>query len=61
VIIIFLATFLISVAGLHHCIVGSIEIFIAFFAEANKISWLQFLKFKVLSILGNLVRGVFFW
>jgi formate/nitrite transporter FocA (FNT family) len=59
VVMIFLVTFIISIAGLHHCIVGSIEVFMAFFAEANHISWLQFLKFQGLSTLGNIIGGVF--
>jgi len=59
VVMIFLVTFLISIAGLHHCIVGSIEVFMAFFADANQISWLQFLRFQVLSTLGNIIGGVF--
>jgi len=58
-VMIFLVTFLISIAGLHHCIVGSIEVFMAFFAEANQISWGQFLKFQVLATLGNIIGGVF--
>lgn len=59
IIMIFLVTFVISIAGLHHCIVGSIEIFMAFFAEANHISGLQFLKFQALTTLGNIIGGVF--
>jgi len=59
VVMIFLVTFLISIAGLHHCIVGSIEVFMAFFAEANRISWVEFLKFQLLSTLGNIIGGVF--
>ncbi len=59
VVMIFLVTFVISIAGLHHCIVGSIEVFMAFFAEANKISWLQFLKFQLLATVGNVIGGVF--
>jgi len=59
VVMIFLVTFLISIAGLHHCIVGSIEVFMAFFAEANEISWVQFLKFQVLATIGNIIGGVF--
>jgi len=59
VVMIFLVTFLISIAGLHHCIVGSIEVFMAFFTEANQISWGQFLRFQVLSTLGNIIGGVF--
>jgi len=59
VVMIYLVTFLISIAGLHHCIVGSIEVFMAFFAEANQISWAQFLRFQGLATLGNIIGGVF--
>lgn len=59
VVMIFLVTFLISIAGLHHCIVGSIEVFMGFFAEANRISWYDFLKFQGLATLGNVIGGVF--
>ncbi len=59
VVMIFLVTFLISIAGLHHCIVGSIEVFMAFFAEANKITLAEFLKFQGLATLGNIIGGVF--
>lgn len=58
VVMIFLVTFLISIAGLHHCIVGSIEVFMAFFAEANKITLGQFLRFQGLATLGNIIGGV---
>ena len=58
VVMIFLVTFIISIAGLHHCIVGSIEVFMAFFAEANQMSWGQFLKFQVLATAGNIIGGV---
>jgi len=59
VVMIFLVTFLISIAGLHHCIVGSIEIFMAFVSDAHTLTWLQFLKFQGLSTLGNIIGGVF--
>lgn len=59
IVMIFLVTFIISIAGLHHCIVGSIEVFMAFFAEANQISWFEFLKFQALATLGNIIGGVF--
>ena len=55
---IFFITFIISIAGLHHCIIGSIELFMAYFANANDISGLEFLKFQVLSTLGNIIGGV---
>ena len=59
VVMIFLVTFLISIAGLHHCIVGSIELFMAFFSEANHITWYEFLRFQGLATLGNVIGGVF--
>lgn len=55
---IFFITFIISIAGLHHCIVGSIEIFMAFFGNANNITWLEFIKFQGLATLGNIIGGV---
>ena len=55
---IFFVTFIISIAGLHHCIVGSIEVFMAFFANANDVSGIEFLKFQGLSTLGNIIGGV---
>jgi len=58
VVMIFLVTFVISIAGLHHCIVGSIELFMAFFGHANQITPLQFLKFQALTTLGNIIGGV---
>ena len=58
VVMVFLVTFIISIAGLHHCIVGSIEVFMAFFGNANQISWFEFLKFQGISTLGNVIGGV---
>jgi formate/nitrite transporter FocA (FNT family) len=55
---IFFITFIISIAGLHHCIVGSIEIFMAYFGGANDISGLEFLRFQSLGTLGNIIGGV---
>lgn len=59
VVMIFLITFIISIAGLHHCIVGSIEVFMAFFSDANKITGVDFLKFQGITTLGNIIGGVF--
>ena len=55
---IFFITFIISIAGLHHCIVGSIEIFMAYFANANNISGLEFFKFQGIATLGTIIGGV---
>jgi formate/nitrite transporter FocA (FNT family) len=58
VVMIFIVTFIVSIAGLHHCIVGSIEVFMAFFSKANKITWVDFLKFQGITTLGNIIGGV---
>jgi formate/nitrite transporter FocA (FNT family) len=55
---IFFITFIISIAGLHHCIVGSIEIFMAYFGSANDVSGLEFIRFQGLATLGNIIGGV---
>ena len=55
---IFFVTFIISIAGLHHCIVGSIEIFMAYFGSANDVSGLEFIRFQSLATLGNIIGGV---
>ena len=55
---IFFITFIISIAGLHHCIVGSIEIFMAYFGSANDVSGLEFIRFQSLATLGNIIGGV---
>lgn len=55
---VFFVTFIVNIAGLHHCIVGSIEIFMAYFGSANDVSGLEFFKFQALSTLGNIIGGV---
>ena len=51
-------TFIISIAGLHHCIVGSIEIFMAYFGNAKDVTGAEFLKFQGIATLGNIIGGV---
>ncbi|MFZ4105060.1 formate/nitrite transporter family protein [Flavobacterium sp.] len=58
VVMIFLITFIVNIAGLHHCIVGSIEIFMAYLSSANHVSGFDFFKFQALSTLGNIIGGV---
>jgi formate/nitrite transporter FocA (FNT family) len=55
---IFFITFIISIAGLYHCIVGSIELFMAYFGSANEISSVEFIRFQSLATLGNIIGGV---
>ena len=52
-------TLLIGIAGLHHSIVGSIEIFSGLLLSDN-IGIMDYLKFEVVAILGNVVGGVVF-
>ena len=58
VVMIFLVTFIISIAGLHHCIVGSIEVFMAVVSKADKITWADFFTFQGIATLGNIIGGV---
>jgi formate-nitrite transporter family protein len=51
-------TFIISIAGLHHCIVGSIEIFMAYFGNAKDVTGAEFLKFQGIATVGNIIGGV---
>lgn len=51
-------TFIISIASLHHSIVGSIEIFMAFFGEAEDVTMFEFLRFPSVATLGNIIGGV---
>ena len=55
---IILVTFSISIARLHHCIVGSIEIFMVYFGNAKDVTGAEFLKFQGIATLGNIIGGV---
>lgn len=55
---VFFITFIISIAGFHHCIVGSIEVFMAVFSKADKITWADFIKFQGIATIGNIIGGV---
>lgn len=59
IMIIYLITFIIAMAGLHHSIVGSIEVF-AGLLTSNKITWTHYLTFQSTALVGNAVGGVFF-
>lgn len=59
IVVTFLITLLIGIAGLHHSIVGSIEIFSGLLLSDN-IGIMDYLKFEVVAILGNVVGGVVF-
>ena len=57
--VIYIITFIISLAGLHHSIVGNIEVF-AGFLVSDKITFIDYLTFQSTSLLGNAFGGVFF-
>ncbi len=59
IIIIALITSVIGIGGLHHSIVGSIEVFTAAITS-NKIGWADYLHVQIWATLGNLVGGVVF-
>lgn len=59
IMIIYMITFIIAVAGLHHSIVGNIELF-AGFLTSDKISFVDYLSFQSTSLVGNAFGGVVF-
>ena len=59
IMIIYMITFIIAVAGLHHSIVGNIEIF-AGYLTSDKISLVDYLTFQSTSLIGNAFGGVVF-
>jgi len=54
-----LVTATIGIGGLHHSIVGSIEVFAGLLIDPT-IAIKDYLDFEVISILGNVLGGVFF-
>jgi formate/nitrite transporter FocA (FNT family) len=59
ILIIYMITFIIALAGLHHSIVGSIEVF-AGLLVSSKITILDYLSFQGTALIGNAIGGVFF-
>lgn len=59
VLFVWLVTGLIGYAGLHHSILGSVEVLSAIFAEQS-LGWLDFARFVGLAAIGNAVGGVVF-
>jgi formate/nitrite transporter FocA (FNT family) len=56
---IILVTSTIGIGGLHHSIVGSIEVFVGLLVDPT-ISIMDYVRFEAISILGNALGGVFF-
>ncbi len=59
IILIYLITLLIGFAGLHHSIVGSIEVFSGVLLS-DSLNWIDYLGFEAVALLGNLLGGVVF-
>lgn len=57
--IVILITASIGIGGLHHCIVGSTEVFVGMLVS-EKIGFLSYLSTQSIATLGNIVGGVFF-
>lgn len=57
--VIILVTTVIGIAGLHHAIVGSIEVFTGFLAS-EAITFKDYLHFQFWATLGNMIGGTFF-
>ncbi|UII19229.1 formate/nitrite transporter family protein [Fulvivirga ligni] len=58
-IMVVLITALIGVGGLHHSIVGSIEVF-AGVLTSNEVSWFDYMHFQFFTTIGNIIGGVVF-
>lgn len=59
ILVIYIITFIISLAGLHHSIVGNIEVFTGLIAS-NTVSVSEYIFFLVTALTGNAFGGVFF-
>ncbi|MGH7581596.1 MAG: formate/nitrite transporter family protein [Gemmatimonadales bacterium] len=55
IVVVWLTTFVIGLAGLHHCIAGSAEVLAGIFSGGT--SWLDFARFLVFAVLGNVFGG----
>ena len=59
IIIVLLITVIIGIASLHHCIVGSVEV-LSGLMVSEQILWVDYGKFLLFSVSGNIVGGAFF-
>ena len=59
IVMIFLITSVLAFTGLHHSIIGSIEVFSGML-NSNEISLLDYLSFQSLALLGNAFGGAIF-
>jgi len=59
ILLVFLITSVIGVGGLHHSIVGSVEVFTACLTS-QVVSWSDYFNVQLWSTLGNIIGGVVF-
>lgn len=59
IVIIFMITAVLAFAGLHHSIVGNVEVFSGLISS-SKISWSDYLAFQSVSLIGNALGGAVF-
>ncbi len=59
IILIILITSIIGIAGLHHCVIGSIEM-LAGWLEGDRVDGMDYLKFQFWTTLGNAIGGSVF-
>lgn len=59
ILLVTLITACIGVLGLHHSIVGNIEVFAAL-VFGDGVQWLDYLRFLLLALVGNTIGGVVF-
>lgn len=59
IVIVGLVTVIIGVAGLHHCIVGSVEVLCGMLVS-DTIHWSDYFNFLFFAVIGNTIGGAFF-
>ncbi|MEH6405908.1 MAG: formate/nitrite transporter family protein [Leeuwenhoekiella sp.] len=59
IIIIYIVTSVMAFTGLHHSIIGNVEVFAGLVSSPN-ISWYDYLSFEGLALVGNAVGGAVF-
>lgn len=59
IVIVFMITTILAFIGLHHSIVGNIEVFSGLISS-TKIGWSDYLSFQGIALLGNAIGGAFF-
>ncbi len=57
--VIVFVTSIIGIAGLHHCIIGSIEVFTGMISS-TEITFSDYLRFQLWATIGNTIGGSFF-